>query len=264
MALAMLQTWKNALVDLPFGGAKGGVVCDPKKLSIGREGTPHPPLHQRDHADHRPEPGHPRPRCRHRCAGHGWVLDTYSMMVGYQALGVVTGKPVSDRRIGRPRGGDRPRRHERPPQIPRDAEQDSSTDVRVAVQGFGNVGYHTARLLDARGATVVAISEKNRRRSSTRPASTSRPPAHTTRENGTLDGFPRRRRDHQRRAAHLRLRRADPRRDGKHDRRGRRAAHQGPRGRRSRQRPDHARGRSRSSARTASPSCPTSSPTPAA
>src|SRR5688572_2072981 len=95
MALAMLQTWKNALVDLPYGGAKGGVVCEPKKLSVGEKER----LTRRYTAEIMPVIGPvqdiPAPDAGTDAQVMAWFLDTYSMMVGYQALGVVTGKPVS-------------------------------------------------------------------------------------------------------------------------------------------------------------------------
>ena len=159
MALAMLQTWKNALVDLPFGGAKGGVVCEPKKLSMGEKER----LTRRYTAEIMPiiGPNHdiPAPDAGTDAAVMAWVLDTYSMMVGYQALGVVTGKPVSiGGSVGREEATGRGVMNVLRKFLATQNKQ--LTDVRVAVQGFGNVGYHTARLLDARGATVIAISEK--------------------------------------------------------------------------------------------------------
>ena len=88
-----------------------------------------------------------------------WVLDTYSMMVGYQALGVVTGKPVAvGGSVGREEATGRGIMNVLRKFL--QTQHKVLTDVRVAVQGFGNVGFHTARLLDGRGATVVGISEK--------------------------------------------------------------------------------------------------------
>src|SRR5687768_7712022 len=160
MALAMLQTWKNALVDLPFGGAKGGIVCDAKKLSAGEKER----LTRRYTSEVMPiiGPNHdiPAPDAGTDAQVMAWIMDTYSMMVGYQALGVVTGKPVSlGGSVGREEATGRGvmvvlRKFLQ-------TQHKALTDVKVAVQGFGNVGYHTARLLDARGATVVAVSEKN-------------------------------------------------------------------------------------------------------
>jgi glutamate dehydrogenase (NAD(P)+) len=160
MALAMLQTWKNALADLPFGGAKGGIVCQPKKLSLGEKER----LTRRYTSEIMPiiGPQHDIPAPDAGTDGQvmSWVLDTYSMMVGSQALGVVTGKPIAlGGSVGREEATGRGVMN-----ILRKflATQNKTLDnVRVAVQGFGNVGYHTARLLDDRGATVIAVSEKN-------------------------------------------------------------------------------------------------------
>ncbi|HLL89038.1 MAG TPA: Glu/Leu/Phe/Val dehydrogenase [Tepidisphaeraceae bacterium] len=159
MALAMLQTWKNALVGLPFGGAKGGVVCDPRTLSMGEKER----LTRRYTSEIMPiiGPAHdiPAPDAGTDSQVMAWLLDTYSMMVGHQELGVVTGKPVSiGGSVGREEATGRGVMN-----ILRKflvTQNKRLTDVRVAVQGFGNVGYHAARLLDARGATVVAVSER--------------------------------------------------------------------------------------------------------
>jgi glutamate dehydrogenase (NAD(P)+) len=159
MALAMLQTWKNALVGLPYGGAKGGIVCEPKKLSM----TEKERLTRRYTAELLPiiGPQHdiPAPDAGTDAQIMAWFLDTYSMMVGYQALGVVTGKPVGlGGSVGREEATGRGVMNVLRKFLATQNKQ--LTDVRVAVQGFGNVGYHAARLLDQRGATVVAISEK--------------------------------------------------------------------------------------------------------
>jgi len=160
MALAMLQTWKNALVDLPYGGAKGGVVCDPKKLTLGEKER----LTRRYTSELLPVigPQHdiPAPDVGTDAQVMAWILDTYSMMVGYQALGVVTGKPVAvGGSVGREEATGRGVMNILRKFLATKNKQ--FTDVRVAIQGFGNVGYHAARLLDERGATVIAVSEKN-------------------------------------------------------------------------------------------------------
>ena len=159
MALAMLQTWKNALVDLPFGGAKGGVVCEPKKLSVPEKER----LTRRYTSEIMPIIGPdediPAPDAGTDAQVMAWVLDTYSMMVGKHALGVVTGKPVSiGGSVGREEATGRGVMNVLRKFLA--TKNKTLADVRVAVQGFGNVGYHTARLLDARGATIVAISDK--------------------------------------------------------------------------------------------------------
>ncbi len=188
MALAMLQTWKNALVGLPYGGAKGGVVCDPRKMSMGEKER----LTRRYTAELLPiiGPQHdiPAPDAGTDAQVMAWFLDTYSMMVGYQALGVVTGKPVSvGGSVGREEATGRGVMN-----ILRKflATQNKTLgDVKVAVQGFGNVGFHAARLLDARGATVVAISEKSSGVYDETGVDVEA--AHLYyRENGTLNDFP--------------------------------------------------------------------------
>jgi glutamate dehydrogenase (NAD(P)+) len=154
MALAMLQTWKNALVDLPFGGAKGGVVCEPKKLSMNEKER----LTRRFTSEIMPIIGPdediPAPDAGTDAQVMAWVMDTYSMMVGKHALGVVTGKPVSiGGSVGREEATGRGVMNVLRKFLM--TKNKGLADVKVAVQGFGNVGYHTARLLDARGATVV-------------------------------------------------------------------------------------------------------------
>src|SRR4051812_24251521 len=95
MALAMLQTWKNALVGLPFGGAKGGIACDPRALSLAEKER----LTRRYTSEVMPIIGPnvdiPAPDAGTDAQVMAWLMDTYSMMVGHQELGVVTGKPVS-------------------------------------------------------------------------------------------------------------------------------------------------------------------------
>jgi glutamate dehydrogenase/leucine dehydrogenase len=160
MALAMLQTWKNALVDLPFGGAKGGVVCDPKKLSV----TEKERLTRRYTSEVMPIVGPqqdiPAPDMGTDGQVMAWFLDTYSMMVGHQELGVVTGKPVMlGGSVGREDATGRGVMNVLRKFLGTQNKQ--LNGVRVAVQGFGNVGYHSARLLAERGATVLAIGERS-------------------------------------------------------------------------------------------------------
>jgi glutamate dehydrogenase (NAD(P)+) len=159
MALAMLQTWKNALVDLPYGGAKGGVVCNPRTLSM----TEKERLTRRYTSEIMPVigPQHdiPAPDAGTDAQVMAWVLDTYSMMVGYQALGVVTGKPVMlGGSVGREEATGRGIMNVLRKFL---ATQNKRIEgMRIAIQGFGNVGFHAARLLDERGATIVGIASK--------------------------------------------------------------------------------------------------------
>jgi glutamate dehydrogenase (NAD(P)+) len=159
MALAMLQTWKNALVDLPFGGAKGGVVCNPRTLSLA----------EKERVTRRyvseimpvigPEEDIPAPDAGTDAQVMSWFLDTYSMIVGHQVLGCVTGKPVHlGGSVGREEATGRGVMNVLRSFL---ATQNKTLEgARVAVQGFGNVGFHAARLLEERGAILVAISER--------------------------------------------------------------------------------------------------------
>ncbi len=159
IALAMLQTWKNALVDLPFGGAKGGVVCDPRKLSAGEKER----LTRRYTSEIMPIIGPmqdiPAPDVGTDGQVMSWVLDTYSMMVGHQELGVVTGKPVHlGGSVGREEATGRGVMNVLRAFL---AKQNKTLEgARIAIQGFGNVGFHAARLLDERGALIIAITER--------------------------------------------------------------------------------------------------------
>ena len=159
MALAMLQTWKNALVGLPYGGAKGGVVCDPKALSIGEKER----LTRRYTSEVLPIIGPqsdiPAPDAGTDSQVMAWLLDSYSMMVGHQELGVVTGKPVSiGGSVGREEATGRGVMYVLRKFL--STKNQNLSDVTVAIQGFGNVGFHAARLLAERGAKVVAVSDK--------------------------------------------------------------------------------------------------------
>ena len=160
MALAMLQTWKNALVDLPYGGAKGGVVCDTKLLSLGEKER----LTRRYTAEVLPIIGPmediPAPDLGTDGQVMAWMLDTYGMMTGQHSLGVVTGKPVA---LGGSVGREEATGRGVMCVLKRFYETTQNRNVeglRVAIQGFGQVGFHAARLLDDLGAIIVAISDK--------------------------------------------------------------------------------------------------------
>jgi glutamate dehydrogenase (NAD(P)+) len=161
MALGMLQTWKNALVGLPYGGAKGGVVCDPSKLSRAEKER----LTRRYTSEIMPiiGPNHdiPAPDAGTDSQVMAWLLDTYSMMVGHQELAVVTGKPVSiGGSAGREEATGRGVMYTLQRFLSTTNHKPGLENARVVVQGFGNVGFHAARLLDERGATIVGISDK--------------------------------------------------------------------------------------------------------
>ena len=157
-AQAMWMTWKCALMGIPFGGAKGGVVVDPKRLT-------RPELERMTRRytteiinEIGPERDIPAPDVGTDGSVMAWIFDTFSMNKGHSVLGVVTGKPLS---IGGSLG-----REEAPARgalfCIRDAvaKQDKRlTGMTAAVQGFGKVGSHLARFLHDEGVSVTAISD---------------------------------------------------------------------------------------------------------
>ena len=157
-ALAMWMTWKCALVDIPYGGAKGGVAVDPHALTR----TELERLTRRYVSEILPvigpEKDIPAPDVGTDEQIMAWMMDTYSVQSGYTVRGVVTGKPVS---IGgsRGRGGATSRGVQYTTLCAlRDLEMDPH-DMRVAVQGFGKVGGLAAQYLHDAGCTVVAVSD---------------------------------------------------------------------------------------------------------
>jgi glutamate dehydrogenase (NAD(P)+) len=159
-ALAMWMTWKCSLMGLPFGGAKGGVVCDPKAMSLGELERMTRRFTSEIINEIGPEKDIPAPDVGTNAAVMAWMFDTYSMNKGHSVLGVVTGKPLA---IGGSLG--------RVEATARGAvfclesaarkQGRSLSDLRVAVQGFGNVGSFFAKLVGELGATVVAISDSS-------------------------------------------------------------------------------------------------------
>jgi len=157
-ALAMWMTWKCALMGLPFGGAKGGVICDPKLLSDG----------ERERLTRRytteiineigPEKDIPAPDVGTDSQVMAWIFDTYSMNVGHSVLGVVTGKPLS---LGGSVGRDEATARGALFCIRTALQKQGGRlpDTRVAIQGFGNVGRNLARLLSDEGVRIVAVSD---------------------------------------------------------------------------------------------------------
>jgi glutamate dehydrogenase (NAD(P)+) len=157
-SLAMWMTWKCALMGLPFGGAKGGVVCDPKALSPGELERLTRRYTSEIINDIGPERDIPAPDVGTDGRVMAWIFDTYSMNKGHSVLGVVTGKPLSvGGSLGREEATARGALY-----CIQALAQKQSTHVRdfsIAIQGFGNVGAHLARLAHEQGAKIVAISD---------------------------------------------------------------------------------------------------------
>jgi glutamate dehydrogenase (NAD(P)+) len=157
-ALAMWMTWKCALMGIPFGGAKGGVVVNPKQLSRGELERMTRRYTVEIINEIGPEKDIPAPDVGTDGAVMAWIFDTYSMNKGHSVLGVVTGKPLTiGGSLGREEATARGSLY-----CIRDAvaKRDGRLEgMSVAVQGFGNVGSHLARLLHREGAIVVGISD---------------------------------------------------------------------------------------------------------
>ncbi len=158
-ALAAWMTWKCAVVNLPFGGAKGGVVCDPLQMSVGELER----LTRRYTAGIisvlGPDSDVPAPDVNTNERVMAWIMDTYSMHARHTVTSVVTGKPVE-------MGGSLGRREATGRGctiVTRQALEQLGMPVvgaTVAVQGFGNVGSVAAQLLAREGARVIAISDR--------------------------------------------------------------------------------------------------------
>ena len=157
-ALASWMTWKCAVVNIPFGGAKGGVICDPKTMSQGELER----MTRRYTAEIieflGPEKDVPAPDVNTNEQTMAWIMDTYSMHMRQTVTAVVTGKPLSI-------GGSRGRREAtgrgialvcdealKYLSLPRDG-------CRVIIQGFGNVGSNAAQLMRERGYKIIGIGE---------------------------------------------------------------------------------------------------------
>jgi glutamate dehydrogenase (NAD(P)+) len=160
VGLSMWMTWKCAVMDLPFGGAKGGVVVDPKSLSEGETERLTRRFAQELRGVVGPHTDIPAPDMGTDARTMSWFMDAYSMQEGETIPGVVTGKPPV---IGGSHGRDgAPGRSVAI--VAREAVEYYGRDLSettVAVQGFGSVGANAARLLDDWGATVVAVSDVN-------------------------------------------------------------------------------------------------------
>ena len=157
-ALAAWMTWKCAVAHIPFGGGKGGVICDPTKMSK-RELEALTRRYIAEIVDAiGPEKDVPAPDVNTNEQVMAWVMDTYSMHVGHTTTSVVTGKPVE-------MGGSLGRREATGRGVmivTRESAKHFGMDLKkvsVAIQGFGNVGSISAQLLARQGARIVAVTD---------------------------------------------------------------------------------------------------------
>ncbi len=158
VALAAWMTWKCALLDLPYGGAKGGVICDSTKLSENELER----MTRRYTSEIMPILGPhidiPAPDVYTTSKTMAWIMDTFSMMKGYTEPSIVTGKPEI-------LGGSKGRKEATGKGVAIitkeyfKAQKKSLKGARIAIQGFGNVGGHAALFLSQMGAKIVAVSD---------------------------------------------------------------------------------------------------------
>src|SRR5437870_7956959 len=187
-ALAMWMTWKCAVVGIPYGGAKGGVVCDPKGMSAQQLET----LTRRYTTEIElligPDRDIPAPDVNTNAQTMAWIMDTFSMHHGYTIHGVVTGKPIA---VGGSLG-----RNEATARGAVFTLRQAATALnlplggaRVAIQGYGNAGSIAADLLAAEGSVIIAVSDSSGGIFNVKGLSPARVSA-WKREHGTVVGFP--------------------------------------------------------------------------
>jgi len=158
-ALSMLMTLKNSLVRLPLGGAKGGIRCDPTTMSRREKQS----LTRRYTSEIfmliGPDRDIPAPDVGTDAQTMAWVMDTYSAQLGYAVPGVVTGKPIEiGGSLGRVDATGRGVVYTIIEAAKR-LNMDLGESTTVAVQGFGNVGYYSAKIINSLGCKVVAVSD---------------------------------------------------------------------------------------------------------
>jgi len=156
-SLASLMTWKTAVVDIPYGGAKGGINCDPSKLSsteLYRITTRFVELMKEVLG---PTIDIPAPDVNTNAQIMGWIMDEYSKYYGFSP-GIVTGKPVDlFGSLGREEATGRGVMYSLEEYLKTDGRK--LADISVAIQGFGNVGSNAARLIAEQGGRIVAVSD---------------------------------------------------------------------------------------------------------
>jgi glutamate dehydrogenase (NAD(P)+) len=156
-SLASLMTWKTAVVNVPYGGAKGGIACDPAVLSPGELERLTRKFTQRIASEIGPQRDIPAPDVNTNAQVMGWVMDEYSRRYGYSPA-VVTGKPLElQGSEGREAATGRGVVYVTE-QFLKDAGR-TMEGTTVAIQGFGNVGSYAALLAHQAGAKVVALSD---------------------------------------------------------------------------------------------------------
>ncbi len=158
-ALSAWMTWKTAVVGIPYGGAKGGVICDPKKMSVGEIERMTRRYASEISIIIGPEKDIPAPDVNTSGREMAWIMDTYSMTFGYPCPGVITGKPLNiGGSLGRPEATSRGLMF-----TVREAAKKIGLNLKgatVAIQGYGNVGAFAHKLFQHEmGSKIVAVSD---------------------------------------------------------------------------------------------------------
>lgn len=157
-AMAMWMTWKCAVVNIPYGGAKGGVVCDPLAMSLKEVERMTRRYTSEISIIIGPDKDIPAPDVNTNPQVMSWIMDTYSMGVGYSSPGVVTGKPIEiGGSLGRLTATGRGAML-----VVQEAMKHlglKPEDTRVAIQGFGNVGSSLAHFLHEAGCPITAVTD---------------------------------------------------------------------------------------------------------
>lgn len=157
-ALASWMTWKCAVVNIPFGGAKGGVICDPKKMSMGELERMTRRYTSEIIEFLGPEKDVPAPDVNTNEQVMAWIMDTYSMHMRQTVTSVVTGKPVT-------LGGSRGRKQATGRGVSVVCDQAvkhlgiDRDGCRVIIQGFGNVGSNAAQIMQRKGYKIIGVAE---------------------------------------------------------------------------------------------------------
>ena len=157
-ALAMLMTWKCAVIGLPYGGAKGGIVCDPSQMSLGEIERMTRRFTSEISIIIGPAKDIPAPDVNTNPQVMSWMMDTYSMTVGYAVPGVVTGKPVE---IGGSEGRAEATGRGVATVMMAAAERLGLHPAQstVAIQGFGNAGSSAAKFLHGKGFKITGVTD---------------------------------------------------------------------------------------------------------
>lgn len=157
-ALAMWMTWKCAVVDIPYGGAKGGVICNPKEMSLSEKERLTRGYTIAIAPIIGPYQDIPAPDVYTDARTMAWIMDAYSQLKGYKEPGVVTGKPVNC-------GGSLGREQSTGRSVAFCVREATKVlgikfkNATVAIQGYGNVGVYAALILKEMGAKIIAVSD---------------------------------------------------------------------------------------------------------